>query len=375
MRKHGFLFTLTAMALAVMMCGCGGMDGVTLSTNSEGIAQTSGSASGLGESSVSAVNIDVGKKPSPEIPKKCKVYNATIKCIEPELMNELFFDGTGSETVDPDGETVNFEAENKHGYSGPNRFLFYTDNGTKFDDAVTYYLDNPNEAYMDNTSDLSFSSRNDALGNVMKFIDELGLDPEKAVIRNMYGIKKEGLDFYKDFLYKTAAEENDDKIKAQAEALSSIAGEDFYFINMTFSEYDIPVYSGKTYQYGADDHDTFTGTKFSLIYTKNGIEYFSAFYLYQKDDVISDSEIISFSEAQTLLKNKYDNMFVDNEIKFYDAELLYIPFPQNTLNEQYKKFIIRPYYVFYGTENVEIDGKNYNSEISVFFDAVTGKEL
>ncbi len=310
-----------------------------------------------------------------ETPQKCKTYNASIKSIEPELMNELFFNGAGEKTADSDSATTSFDLGNKHGFSASKSFVFYTDNGTKFDDAVSYYLQNPNETYMDSTSDLSFSSRESTANNVMNFIEQLGLDRKKTVIKNMYSMKKEGFDFYKDHLTKAAAEEGDDRAAAQAEAVSKIVGEEFYYIDFAFSVDAIPVYSGNPYSYGVDDNDTFAGTKFSLVYTKNGIEYVAAFYLYRKDEVVSDSEIIDFSQAQTLLKNKYDNMFVENEITFYDAELTYLPFPQNTLTERFKRFIMRPYYAFYGTQNVEINGENHTSEFIVFFDAVTGKEL
>ncbi len=337
----------------------------------------SGGNSSITNSSAKSItdNVIVEYDPVSAVPQKCKVYNASIKSIEPDLMNELLFGGAGKKTGDPDSEKITFEAENKHGYAAPNSFFFYTDNGTAFDDAVTHYSDNPNEAYMDSASELSFASRENVIGKTLDFIDGLGLDPQKAIIKNMYSVKKEGFDSYKDHLSKVAAEENDERASSRAETVSKIVSEDFYFIELAFSEDSIPVYSGSPYSYGADDNDTFCGTKFQLVYTKNGIEFVSAFYLYQKDNVISDSEIIDFSEAQRLLKNKYDNMFVENKITFYDAELTYLPFPQNTLNERFQNFIMRPYYAFYGTQSAEINGESYTTELIVLFDAVTGKEL
>lgn len=369
-RKKSILAAMSALLL-VFCTGCeksgaGSSESMSSETNSGGNTSVTNSITD---------NVIGEFNPISAVPQKCKVYNASIKSIEPDLMNELLFGGAGKKTGDFYSEKITFEAKNKHGYVSPNAFFFYTDNGTVFDDAVTHYSENPNETYMDSTSELSFASRENVIGKALDFIDGLGLDSQKAVIKNMYSVKKEGFDSYKDHLSKVAAEENDERASSRAETVSGIVSEDFYFIDLAFKEDEIPIYSGSPYSYGADDNDTFCGTKFSLVYTKNGIEFVSAFYLYQKDNVISDSEIIDFSEAQTLLKNKYDNMFVENEITFYDAELTYLPFPQNTLNERFKKFIMRPYYAFYGTQSVEIDGERYASEVIVFFDAVTGKEL
>ncbi len=376
--KKSILAVMSALLL-VFCTGCersgaGPSESMSSETNSGGNSSIANSSTNSSAKSITD-NVIVEYDPVSAVPQKCKVYNASIKSIEPDLMNELLFGGAGKKTDDPDSEKITFEAGNKHGYAAPNSFFFYTDNGTVFDDAVTHFSENPNEAYMDSTSELSFASRDTVIGKTLDFIDGLGLDPQKAIIKNMYSVKKEDFDLYKDHLSKVAAEENDERASSRAEMVSGIVSEDFYFIDLAFKEDEIPIYSGSPYSYGADDNDTFCGTKFSLVYTKNGIEFVSAFYLYQKDNVISDSEIIDFSDAQRLLKNKYDNMFVENKITFYDAELIYLPFPQNSLSERFKNFIMRPYYAFYGTQSTEIDGESYPSELIVFFDAVTGKEL
>ena len=310
-----------------------------------------------------------------EAPQKCNIYSATIKSISADSMNEYFFNGKAQKTIDSDDASILFELENRHGILSDNSFVFYTDNGNKYDDAASYFLNDPNASLLDNSAELSFATKEATESEIITFLEQVGLESDKAIIEKAYGISKENFDEYKTYLSKTASEENDPKISFQAENVSKITSEDFYYFDIGFSENEIPIYSGGAYYYGEGENDTFAGTRFTIVYTKNGIEYVSAFFLYQTDDIIETHDIIEFSEAKALLKNKYENIFFDSTITFDKAELVYLPFPQNTLNERFKNFVLRPYYAFYGYQSAEIGNEKYRSDFTVYFDAVTGKEL
>lgn len=308
-------------------------------------------------------------------PHKCNVYNAAITSISADLMNEYFFDGKAQKMIDSDDSSISFDFENRHGILSDSSFVFYTDNGNKYDDAATYFLSDPNASLLDNSAEFSFATKEAAKNEIIAFLSKVGLKSDEVIIEQACSISKENFEEYKNFLTKTALEENDPKISSQAESVSKINSEDFYYFDIGFSENGIPIYSGRAYYYGEGENDTFAGTRFTIVYTENGIEYVSAFFLYQTEDVVESADIIDFSEAKSLLKNKYENIFFDSAIAFDKAELIYLPFPQNTLNERFKRFVLRPYYAFYGYQIAEIDGETYRSDFTVYFDAVTGKEL
>ena len=310
-----------------------------------------------------------------ETPSKCNVYDAVIMSISEDSMNNYFFDEKAQKTVDGDNGSVLLDLDNKHGILSDSSFVFYTDNGNKFDDAASYFLNDPDTSSLDDSVEFAFATKKTAENEIRSFLDEVGLKSGEMVVEQAYGISKENFDEYKNFLEKTALEENDPKIGVQAENVSKINSEDFYYFDIGFSKDNIPIYSGGAYYYGEGQNDTFAGTRFTIVYTRNGIEYVSAFFIYGTDGIVESADIIDFSEAKELLKSKYENIFFDSAVTFDRSELVYLPFPQNTLNERFKRFILRPYYAFYGYQTAEIDGEIYRSDFVVYFDAITGKEL
>ncbi len=309
------------------------------------------------------------------VPHKCNVYNATITSISENSMNEYFFDGKAQKSINNDDEGVLFDLDNRHGIISDRSFVFYTDNGNKYDDAASYFLNDPNASLLDNSVEFAFATKETAENEIKLFLKQVGLKSDDIIIERAYSISKENFNEYKTYLSKTALEENDTKISEQAEKVSKIDNEDFYYFDISFSENGIPIYSGGAYYYGDGDNDTFAGTRFTIVYTQNGIEYVSAFFLYQPNDVVESVDIIDFSKAKALLKDKYENIFFDSTITFDKAELVYLPFPQNTLNERFTRFVLHPYYAFYGYQTAEINSETYKSDFVVYFDAVTGKEL
>lgn len=364
--KKIVLFIVFGLSL-LLLSGCG----VSLKSNETNTSSNVNS----NENPVIAENVISKFEQTLETPRKCNIYNATIGSISSESMNEYFFDGKAQKSTDSNDTNVLFDLDNRHGILSDNGFVFYTDNGNKFDDAASYFLNDPNASLLDNSVEFDFATKEAAESEIMSFLEQVGLKSEKAIIEQTYSVSKENFNEYKAYLSKTASAENDAKIGEQAENVSKIDSEDFYYFDIGFLEDKIPIYSGGAYYYGEGDNDTFAGTRFTIVYTQNGIEYVSAFFLYQTDSVVESVDIIDFPKAKELLNDKYENIFFDSVITFDRAELVYLPFPQNTLNERFKKFVLRPYYAFYGYQSAEIDGETYKSDFTVYFDAVTGKEL
>lgn len=328
----------------------------------------------LNENLVIKDSVNAGFEQALENSRKCDVYTASITSIGENAMNKYFFNEEAQKTVDDEND-ITFDLGNKHGILSDSSFVFYTDNGNKFDDAVSYYLTDPAASELDNSVDFAFASKETAKAEIIAFLGQVGLKTDGVIFEQACSISKENFDEYKEFLAKTASEESDPKISLQAETVSKIISEDFYYFDIGFSENGIPIYSGKAYYYGEGENDTFVGTRFTIVYTESGIEYVSAFFLYQAENAVETADIISFSDAKELLRNKYENIFFDSPVTFDKAELVYLPFPQNTLNERFKRFVLRPYYAFYGYQIAEMDGETHQSAFTVYLDAITGKEL
>ncbi|MBP3855207.1 MAG: hypothetical protein IK990_06300 [Ruminiclostridium sp.] len=309
----------------------------------------------------------------PKTPSECCIYKATIKSINDNSIDEYFFNFEAEKTSN--GENILLELNNKHAIVSDKSFVFYTDNGNKFDDAVSFYLTDPSAIPLDNSLEFSFATKENAINDIMTFIEKIDMPRDKAIIEQSISMTKENFNDYKAFLNKTAEKENDSKIITQAKNVAKIESEDFYYFDICFSKDNIPIYSGPVHYYGDGENDTFAGTRFTVVYTCSGIEYVSAFFLYQPNEIIERNKIIDFNQALNLLKNKYENIFFDSKITFEKAELVYLPFPQNTLYNRFNEFILRPFYAFYGYQDAEIEGDHYRSDFTVYFDAVSGKEL
>lgn len=368
MRKALELLFTTLISIT-LLCSCSKVDSDKSSTE---IVKFETDINGR---TIITKNVYCDYENEPQTPGNCGIYTASVKSFDEDVMRQVFFDKTTEKVYDKDSDTTKFDLNDRHGIVGKNTFIFYTDKGTKLDDAASYFIHNPNSEYMNTETELSFAPRSSLPSAVNDFVNNLGINPDDIYIENIYSITKEGFDFYKEYLSELAKSEDDDRIRKQSESVSKITSEDFYFIDLGVKMNDLPVYSGGAYFYGTGENDTFAGTKFSLIYTKSGVEYVVIMYLYQEDNLTENSKILDFSDAQFLLKEKYDNIFFDNEIVFTDAKLMYLPFPQNTLSERFEKFILRPYYAFYGYQEVKNNDEKYISDIIVYFDAVTGKEL
>lgn len=402
MRKHGFLFALTA-ALTVSMCGCGSVDGVTSPANSGVMSeQTSGLVSGLADSSpdlfgnsnsASGIGTDIGE--NTQFPGKCKIYKSSaVKFTDEQLFD--FFNahpecGSPQKTEYYTDDYHRYEAVGCSGHiSDGNGFMFYTEKGKLYDD-VHYYLakldsTHTNRKYISADGDLDFATRDEVLEKVRAELSErFGIMPDEWWALEFDAVKKEGVEEYKQKAYRDAYEpdkiyEDDlEKEKQHYERIKDLPTDDFYYFNIKYKAEDIPIFPGGLLSGGdfMSSGPTITGTISYLVYGRNGIEYIMISPAYKTDASTgyTEAELIPADQARGLIQKKYDDLVTDNQIEVLDMKLFYLPIPQNDLGEHGKNFELRPHYGFYTTETETYDGETHTVNKVTYFDAVAGDEL
>ncbi len=389
MRKHGILLAGISAALAVMLCGCGSVDGVTDSNsqpaNSGGLAgQTSGTSS-------APVTPNAGGE-NPEFPSKCKIYKqTTVKFTDEQLLD--YFDahkecGTPQKSEYYSDEYHRYEAESAIGHVNEGDNLYFaTDKGSLYDSAI-YFLeeyDGADKEQLYTDGDLDFVSREEVLEKVRTELSErYGINPDEWWAFKFNAVKKAGVEEYKKKAYRDAYEpeeiyEGDDleKEKQYYESIKDLPAEDFYYLDMRFKIDDIPLFMGGVLDIGGFGSGRGVQTSFfSLVYGKNGIESISISPAYETDrENAQEVELIPADQAWGLIQKKYDEIITANPPKILDMKLFYLPIPQNKLGEYGQNFELRPYYGFYGTQTEEFEGETHSRAFATYFDAVTGEEL
>ncbi len=389
MRKHGILFAGISAALAVMLCGCGSVDGVT-NLNSQP-ANSGGLAGQTSDTANAPVMSNAGGE-NPEFPSKCKIYKqTTVKFTDEQLLD--YFDrhpecGTPQKSEHYSEIYHRYEAESAIGYVNKGDNLYFsTDKGNFFENAV-YFLeeyDGADKEKLYTDGDLDFASREEVLEKVRTELSErCGIDPDEWWAFEFKAVKKECLEKLKQQAYLEAYEPGEEvgdlgleKERYYYEKIKDVPAEDFYYLDMRFKIDDIPLFMGGLLDVGGlGSGRGVTTSFFSLVYGKNGIESISISPAYETDrENAQEVELIPADQAWGLIQKKYDEIITANPPEILDMKLFYLPIPQNKLGEYGQEYELRPYYGFYGTQTEEYEGETYSYAFATYFDAVTGKEL
>ena len=387
MRQNCYLaMSAIAMAMASSLCGCGNVDGnITSADLGETLEQVSAPSihDGVIESSIDL---------SMQFPTTSKIYQQKRKTFTEEQFFNLF-DEEPRKNDRSTSDYLVYDNDHQHAflYDGKN-LTFYTDIGDFFDSVYFEFSENPDETvekYIDNNGELNFSSRNEVLEKIAEQMQsKFDLSSEEWEVDSFVSVKKEAIDQYKNTVIQNAYESDDigsniedtgeEKAKALAEKYSELPSDDFYYIELKFKINEIPVYSGFTFTYGADTRYSIYAPECHLIYTKNGIEYIILYYLYVNDTLEGTQdnvELIGTDEALDILINKYNDVIFSGEIDVYDMDLIYLPIPQNDLDEYYESFETRPFYAFSCRQTEVFEDEMITSEFVSYIDAVTGKDL
>lgn len=388
MRKTKLSAAIITVLTAVSLCGCANVDGEVAAAPSNAVSQqTSEMISSLTDGSFDELfyggetSGTVGD--NSEFPTKCKIYKQTMKLFTEEQLISLFSE-TPERSEDGYGH-IFFKTDKEDGLMDGEGYLrFATPAGNKFETicAMDFLKENNIEGYED--EELDFATRAEVLEQLKTLLrDNFGVAPEDWYVQEFYAVKKEIVDLYKEELLKEANEPvtsgnvyEHEKVNEWAKAWKTISGDDYYFISLGIKIDDIPTYSGGLFFYGPNDGSAIIANLSRFVITKNGIEYAVFNYMRETDKASAEeADIISPDEVRALMQQKIDSVIWDGEIEIYDMKMVYLPIPQNDLEEVNTNFDTRPFYAFYYSMPEKVDDKVIFSDVVTYFDAVTGEEL
>lgn len=388
MRKTKLSAAIISVLTAVSLCGCANVDGEVPKAPASAVSQqTSEMISSLTDGSLdelfSGGETSGAVGDNSEFPTKCKIYKQTTKFFTEEQLISLF-SSTPERSEDGYGH-IFFKTDKEDGLMDDGDYLhFSTPAGSKFEMicATDFLKENNIEGY--EYEELEFATRAEVLEQLKTLLrDNFGIAPEDWYVQEFYGVKKETVDLYKEELLKEANEPvtsgnayEHEKVNEWAEAWKTISADDYYFIDLGIKIDDIPTYSGGLFFYGPNDSSAISASMTKFVITKNGIEY-AVFNRMRETDTASaeEADIISPDEARALMRQKIDSVIWDGEIEVKDMKMVYLPIPQNDLEEGNINFDTRPFYAFYYSMPEKFEGSVIFSDVVTYFDAVTGAEL
>jgi len=386
MRKHGILFSVISAALAVMMCGCAGVDGADNVDSMDGASNSNSQPANSGGlvwqtsgTSSAPVTSDTSGGENPEFPSKCGIFKQTAKVFTEEQLLS-FFSEKPERTYREVTETAIFEAETERGSTSGIDLNFYTDAGVLCRMA---YGETYGEGIYTNDEELEFVPRDKMLEDINKLIGEFGFSREEWFISKCYSVKAELLDEFKDRTYKALTEEleenpyslDENEIQEQinqAERINSRPSKDFYYIDIRFKIDGIPIFPESILETGV--WNAIHPASCKICYSKDGIESISIGYI-PITGSSEEVEIMKYDEARQLISKKYNDIIFNGKVEVSEMKLVYIAIPQNEPGIYNESFETRPYWAFRCTLTEERDGKPHTTNCITYFDAVTGAEL
>ena len=362
------------------MGGCANVDGETTNgisvSNSEEFSNYYEIPS---SSSMSDKTIESSPDNTGESPAKCKIYTQKVKTFtEAQLLN--FFSETPEKSYYDETHTTVYTSGTERGNTDGTDLTFLTDAGMlcamSYDTVGSAYDGDENKI-----ENLDFADFSDVLEAVEKQMDKFGFTSDEWFVNKVYTIKAVDLDEFKKAQYNAAQEnpysldENElQKEMEQADRINKYPSKDSYYIDLRFKIDNIKMYTGNGLQYGGDANYQILGSSCTICYSKDGLELFSIYNVYETD-ASEDTDVISPSEAQGLITHKYSDIIFNGEIEVNNMELIYMAIPQNNLNDYFSNFETRPFYAFYYTLTEEYYGETISSNMITYFDAVTGNEF
>lgn len=387
MKKTKLFAAFLTAIIAVSLCGCGNVDGEVSITPADEISrQTSELVSSIADSA-SDISLPESEKSAPteenvEFPTKCKIYKQTPKQFTEEQLLSFFSD-TPKKVDRGVEDEIYYESDTEKGAISSGYFRYGTLNGYKYEHCAELLLANSDiSEYADDTFD--FAAREEVLAQLKSLMrDKFGIPEEEWYTNEMYAIKKEEFDRYKQAINDAAKEPvtsdsglDVEKWKEQAEHLKNITSDDYYYISLGFNIDGNPYYGGRGFYYGQDESTLVPNYMASAVYTKNGVESITFINILETDTASAkETDIISPDEARVLMDQKKDGIISDGQIEIYDMRFVYLPIPQNDLGEYFKNFETRPFYAFYYKMPEKIEDEVIMSERVTYFDAVTGAEF
>ncbi len=383
--KKKILSALTALALAVSMCGCADVDGKT----SAAVKQTSELLSSLSDVSVETsvtdgkLTVNVGENST--LPEKAKIYHQKRMTFTKEQFLKLF-----NEPPTQDAEvTFRYTNENEGGNYGEDdkdSVSHWTNAGIFYYTTAESFLSWERTDRISTTEELDFCSREQAYKKVVEFLQSnFGIAPEDIAQNDFYSVTKESFELYKKELIEEVNaplesgeyEEDREKEKERAERASKIQGVDYYYFKVNFKIDDIPLTSGMSVQYSSAEGTYIAAPRCNIILTENGMEHFILSYMYENDSSKppEEAELIGKNKAESIAVKKYEDIIFEGEIEIGDVSLVYLPISQQGVEAGSTVYETRPYYLVSSNKTEDINGEIRETRSELYIDAVTGEEF
>lgn len=377
MRKIVFVLTFLLL-LTATLSGCADVDGgYTFSSTDISNSQD------LSNDDKSSLPDDKSSNVSPDsvidIPSECKIYKQKLKTFsEDQLLS--FFSETPEKTYDTGGDNTVCVCVlgSQRGTTDGTSLAYTTDAGMicalSYDTIGTLY----NE--QSDIVSLEFADFDNVLEAVEEQMSKLGFPLDEWFVNKVYTVKAADLDKYKQAQYNAVIENpyslDESELQKeieQADRVNKYPSKDSYVIDIKFKLSDVKIYTGNTFHYGEYGYRVF-GVNCQMIYSKDGLERISIFNVYETESY-EDAEIISPTKARELLDKKYNEIIFNGDFNINSTELIYMPIPQENLGDYANRFETRPFYAVHYILTEYDNGEAVSSNVTTYFDAVTGTEL
>ena len=209
----------------------------------------------------------------------------------------------------------------------------------------------------DFAENLPFSSE-DSVSKVEAFLTslQLGFDDYDYVV---YSVSKESL-----LTYLSIYEEDVSDMKGSTVVADNLT--DMYYISVRPKLSDKRVIDEET-QFGSPGGINFvTGVSLNIIVTETGIQWIDLANLILPTQKKDEATTVSVQKGLEALKNKYQDLILENSVYIEDYTIEYVPLPVQE-GEIYGDNLYRPFLVF----KVQEGDHSYK----VLIDPVTGKEV
>ncbi len=336
------------------------------------IENSSGVILGNDSTGVSSGTTNTSAGEAQIFPQKCSIHKQKARFFTEEQLLALFDEPPKrTDKSSDDYSCIEYTSETHTGCLINNRTLkFYSKTGSYYSIVCDYlYRNTNNEEYISKDDSLDFASREKVLEDLRSQLNnQFGISPDEWLVKDYFAVKKEGIDFYHSA--EAAANSGDG-----SDAVHDIPIEDFYSINIIFQINGIPIYTGKSLDYGTTKiHESAA----SVIVSKNGIESICLYNLYETDMSAEGSmelTLISPEVAKELIQEKFSGFHPEEKGEVYDMQLIYLPIPLNASDKNCESFIAKPHYALYWKKTRNNNGATSISNLISYYDAVTGMDF
>lgn len=202
----------------------------------------------------------------------------------------------------------------------------------------------------------------EAKKQTIEFFKNCGIEVSDDM--DIYGIKKEQLiDFHVEQWSYQGEEEQETRQDVEQQYIK-----DGYYIHAYIVANNIRILDNPAFAYGADAEYRKIPL-LTLFLTDQGVQYARVENYEQIGKTIEEKKIVAYEQVVDALKDTYNGVDTEDMYEFDAGRLAYLP------EEQKGKMIIKPVWYFQGKQTKSIKEGKEVSDVSVIYDAYTGKKI